>query len=187
MAKTLWRRSRTIAPAKPKTIEENLSTQKTEEASNVAAITKVEPSLNCSNHSKKQVVEEEAPVKDENEEAEAEVEAPKSEDGIIQKLYTKLCVQEELDDATAASSIDEIDEGSVEEDHDAGYKPKALKCEQMVIENVNGGLAFLSFTRFPVVDEATHLLIKVMVSVTFIQSCMRCGNASLTHLCHHSR
>jgi hypothetical protein len=33
----------------------------------------------------------------------------------------------------------------------------------MVLEDLSGGLVFHSFSRSPMIDEATHLLIKVMV------------------------
>ena len=81
---------------------------------------------------------------------------------MIQALRTKLGLHDVCNEDAELTSLDE---GGTTSEEETEYKPDLLQHEKMVLEDLSGGLAFLTFSRFAVVDESTHILIKVRVSL----------------------
>jgi len=81
---------------------------------------------------------------------------------MIQALRTKLGLHDVCNEDAELTSLDE---GGATSEEETEYKPDLLQHEKMVLEDLSGGLAFLTFSRFAVVDESTHILIKVRVSL----------------------
>lgn len=88
---------------------------------------------------------------------------------MIQVLRNKLGLHNMCDgdeDAELTSLSDEMSNTSNEEE--VSDTPQVVhQHEKIVLEDLNGSLAFLTFSRFAVVEETTQLLIKVRVSRSF--------------------
>lgn len=105
------------------------------------------------------------------EQEEAPKEGELNTETMIQVLRNKLGLHTIGCDENAelTSLSDEMEDISVntsnEEEEDASRPPVVHQHEKIVLEDLNGSLAFLTFSRFAVVEETTHLLIKVRVGL----------------------
>ena len=164
MAKTFnWRRSPKGSAAEQ--VKKSELAQKKVNGTKAVATTKA--GNNRSNQ-----IKEEPVVETRNDEETVEVgveEAPvKKETTMIETL----CAQLGFADANNDTEGDDISTSSSTEDDPSTigtrtlaelYRPKALQHEKMVIEDLSGGLAFLTFSRVAMVEESSQILIKVMV------------------------
>ena len=99
---------------------------------------------------------------------EEEEEAPEDDtESMIQALRTKLGLKQCcIDDADVACADDDV---AVEY-----YQPPKVEKPQQhekIVMQIDGSLAFLTFSRFAMVEESNHLLIKVRVGC-LIHSCI---------------
>ena len=96
--------------------------------------------------------------------------APKQGEGelntetMIQVLRNKLGLQDVCNEDAELTSLS--DEMGTSDEEEVSDRPQVVhQHEKIVLEDLNGSLAFLTFSRFAVVEEATHLLIKVRVGL----------------------
>ncbi|KAK1745913.1 medium chain reductase/dehydrogenase (MDR)/zinc-dependent alcohol dehydrogenase-like family protein [Skeletonema marinoi] len=96
---------------------------------------------------------------------------------MIQALRTKLGLHDVCNEDAELTSLDE---GGATSEEETEYKPDLLQHEKMVLEDLSGGLAFLTFSRFAVVDESTHILIKVRACTFSPEDAKKCSGIGLT-------
>ncbi len=153
----------TVQPKVTATTNENPATQDDLKKTPTAAT--VETST-----MKEQLSSKETQPADGTTEQEAPKEGELNTETMIQVLRSKLGLQDMCDgDGAELTSLDDDMSNTSDEEveEEPEVRQKVHQHEKIVLEDLNGSLAFLTFSRFAVVEETTHLLIKVRVSRTF--------------------
>ncbi len=152
----------TVQPKVTATTNENPATQDDLKKAPTAA------TVETSNTMKQELGNKETQPADGTTGQEATKEGELNTETMIQVLRNKLGLQILCDeDGAELTSLDD-DMSNTSNEEEVQDRPQVVhQHEKIVLEDLNGSLAFLTFSRFAVVEETTHLLIKVRVSRSF--------------------